>query len=69
VASAPWPTASSLGIGVADPDDLDAVAARLAALGGNVKQTLDAVAAVAEAWCLTLSCSAPAAGHFHRGTR
>ena len=35
-----------LGIGVADPDDLDSVAARLAALGGDVKQTPNAVAAV-----------------------
>jgi hypothetical protein len=36
-----------LGIGVADPDDLDSAASRLAALGGGtVKRTSDAVAAV-----------------------
>jgi catechol 2,3-dioxygenase-like lactoylglutathione lyase family enzyme len=35
-----------LGIGVADPDDLDSVAARLAALGGSAKQTPYAVTAV-----------------------
>jgi catechol 2,3-dioxygenase-like lactoylglutathione lyase family enzyme len=34
-----------LGIGVDDPDDLHSVAARLAALGVDVKQTLDAVSA------------------------
>jgi catechol 2,3-dioxygenase-like lactoylglutathione lyase family enzyme len=34
-----------LGIGVADPDDLHSVAARLGELGIDVKQTLDAVSA------------------------
>jgi catechol 2,3-dioxygenase-like lactoylglutathione lyase family enzyme len=46
IVHAPRRRVVELGIGVADPDDLDSVAARLTALGGNVKQTPDAVTAV-----------------------
>jgi catechol 2,3-dioxygenase-like lactoylglutathione lyase family enzyme len=46
IVHAPRRRVVELGIGVADPDDLDSVAARLTALGGDVKQTPDAVTAV-----------------------